>query len=92
MALSLPKLQIDEEIAQGAEARISTGTFLEFPVVIKHRYAKTYRNVGIDNKLRKERTIKEVRLLQSARELGLNVPYVLDVDKKEWIIIMDQVW
>ncbi|OLS16948.1 MAG: putative bifunctional tRNA threonylcarbamoyladenosine biosynthesis protein [Candidatus Heimdallarchaeota archaeon LC_2] len=90
MALSLPNLLIEEEIAQGAEARISAGTYFDYPVVIKHRYAKTYRNVGIDNKLRKERTIKEVRLLQSARELGLNVPYVLDVDKKEWIIIMDR--
>lgn len=92
MAFFPIKLHIDEEIAKGAEAKVSTGKFLEYPVVIKHRFAKTYRNAGIDNKLRKDRTIKEVRLLQSARELGINVPYVLDVKKNEWIIIMDRLF
>ncbi len=92
MAIPSVKLRVDEEIAKGAEAKISAGLFLDYPVIIKHRFAKTYRNVGIDNKLRKERTIKEVRLLQSARELGLNVPYVLDVDKSKWIIIMDRLF
>ncbi|MCE7736651.1 MAG: Kae1-associated serine/threonine protein kinase [Candidatus Heimdallarchaeota archaeon] len=92
MAVPVSALSVDEEIAMGAEARISVGTFFDFPVIIKHRYEKTFRNSEIDNKLRKERTIKEVRLLQSARELGIQVPYVLDVDKKNWIIIMDRLF
>lgn len=92
MAVPTSNLSISEEIAMGAEARISVGTFFDFPVVIKHRYEKTFRNFEIDYKLRKQRTIKEVRLLQAARELGINVPYVLDVDKKNWIIIMDRLF
>lgn len=92
MAISVSNLSINEEIAMGAEARVSVGTFFDFPVVIKHRYEKTFRNAEIDYKLRKERTIKEVRLLQAAGELGINVPYVLDVDKKNWIIIMDRLF
>lgn len=89
MSVPVLNLVIGEEIAMGAEARISTGTFFDFPVIFKHRYEKTYRNSGIDYKLRKERTIKEVRLLQAARDLNINVPYVLDVDKDKWLIIMD---
>ncbi|MHA2278661.1 MAG: KEOPS complex kinase/ATPase Bud32 [Candidatus Kariarchaeaceae archaeon] len=92
MAFPISDLVIEKEIALGAEARLYSGRFFGFPVVIKHRYPKTYRNSGIDNKLRKDRTIKEVRSLQSARDLGINVPFVLDVDKENWIIIMDELF
>lgn len=79
------------EITKGAEARILIAEYLGDPVIIKHRFEKKYRNVIIDTKLRKERTIQEVRLLQTAGEIGLKVPIVYDVDKSVWAIIMQQI-
>ncbi len=76
-------------ISMGAEARIYSGYFLQYPVIVKHRFSKKYRNSQIDNLLRKNRTIQEVRLLQTAKKLGVNVPYVFDVDKFEWKIVME---
>jgi Kae1-associated kinase Bud32 len=75
-------------IGIGAEARITSGTFLGYPVISKHRFEKKYRAAGIDQILRKNRTIQETRLLMKARELGVNTPFVLDVDKTIWTIIM----
>lgn len=79
------------QINMGAEAKVYDSVFLDYKVVIKHRIAKKYREESIDRKLRKDRTIQEVRLLQLARGIGINVPYVLDVDKVNWVIVMDKV-
>lgn len=79
------------QINMGAEAKVYDSDFLGYKVVIKHRIAKKYREESIDRKLRKDRTIQEVRLLQLARVIGINVPYVLDVDKVNWVIVMDKV-
>jgi Kae1-associated kinase Bud32 len=78
----------EKEIALGAEARITTGRFLNFTVVSKHRFEKQYRDPDIDIELRRKRTISELRLLQTAREIGVNTPYVLNVDKETWTITM----
>ncbi len=79
------------QINMGAEAKVYDSKFLDYKVVIKHRISKKYRQESIDQKLRKDRTIQEVRLLQLAREIGINVPYVLDIDKVNWVIVMDKV-
>ena len=85
-------------IKQGAEAKIYLASFEEvyFPfnkekVIIKHRIPKRYRIKEIDEKLRKERTVREARILHRAKEFGVNVPYVYEVDLKNMKIVMEYI-
>jgi len=68
-------------IAQGAEGLITKkGTS-----IIKHRVPKTYRLKQIDDRLRKSRTRKESKILES---LPIPGPKLLSVDDKNMIIEM----
>lgn len=58
-------------IAQGAEAHVFKGKNW----IIKERKAKSYRLPEIDNRLRTQRTKKEVKLLEKA-SLIINVPKI----------------
>ncbi len=85
-----------ELIKQGAEARIYKAEFgeLYFPwddekVIVKDRIPKHYRIEEIDRKLRKERTVREARILHRAKEAGVNCPYVYEVDTLNMRIVME---
>lgn len=75
----------------GAESKIYQGKLFDYDVIIKHRYPKSFRIPQIDLKLRKERTTQEARLMMAAKKAGINVPYILDIDKTEWKITMDYI-
>ena len=51
-------LILDEILNKGAEATISKGIFFDFPVIIKTRNEKKYRNSKIDLRLRKKDLFK----------------------------------
>ncbi|NJE84373.1 Kae1-associated kinase Bud32 [Thermococcus sp. CX2] len=85
-----------ELIKQGAEAKIYLADFgeLYFPwdnekIIIKHRIPKRYRIREIDERLRKERTVREARVLHRAKEFGVNCPYVYEVDLRDMKITME---
>lgn len=85
-----------ELIKQGAEAKIYMARFemLYFPfnnekVIVKYRVPKRYRIKEIDEKLRKERTAREARLLHRAKESGVSVPHIYEVDLKDMKIVME---
>ena len=63
-------------LAKGAEAII----FLEKNKIIKDRIPKSYRIKEIDEKIRKSRTKKEIKLLDKASKL-INVPKITKPDK-----------
>jgi tRNA A-37 threonylcarbamoyl transferase component Bud32 len=65
-------------IAQGAEAKIH----LTENKIVKERIVKGYRLPALDEQIRKSRTKKESKILIKAREAGVNVPKVLNADKK----------
>ena len=64
-------------ISQGAEAII----YLENDEITKHRIKKNYRIEEIDIKKRKYPTRNEAKLLQKAKDLGVNVPDVRFVNE-----------
>ena len=71
-------------ICQGAEAiLIKKGNIL-----LKRRVKKGYRIPELDEKLRKRRTKREVKLLEKARKL-IQVPKILKVDDKAKEIDME---
>ncbi|WP_297516679.1 Kae1-associated kinase Bud32 [Thermococcus sp.] len=84
-------------IAQGAEAKIYEGTFEEVfgvdllneRIIVKRRVPKRYRIQEIDVKLRKERTVREARILHRAKEFGVNCPYVYEVNLRDMVIVME---
>lgn len=56
-------------------------TLLGKPIVVKERVAKGYRVKELDERLRRERTRGEARLLHKAKLAGVDCPTVLEVDE-----------
>lgn len=59
-----------ELIAQGAEARLYKGTYLNRPVLIKHRFVKKYRHESLDKSLASHQIKSEARALARATAAG----------------------
>jgi Kae1-associated kinase Bud32 len=76
--------------SRGAEASIRSVDWWGFPAVVKERETKTYRPKALDERLRRERTRTEVRLLVEARKLGVRTPLVYDVDLEKHRLILEE--
>jgi len=76
-------------IKQGAEAKLFLSRKDNQKILIKDRIKKEYRIPQIDVKIRKNRTSQESNLLSEARRNGVPTPRILDVDKKDYKIIME---
>jgi TP53 regulating kinase and related kinases len=74
-------------IAQGAEAKIYEAK----DSVLKHRIKKSYRLKQIDEKLRKDRTRAETRILKRASREGIPVPEVLDSNEKTMKLELEKI-
>ncbi|MFA5077162.1 MAG: KEOPS complex kinase/ATPase Bud32 [Candidatus Micrarchaeia archaeon] len=66
---------------RGAEAIVKNGRMLAREIVVKERIPKPYRIRELDQKLRKERTRQEAKLLHKAKLAGVECPVVLFVDE-----------
>jgi Kae1-associated kinase Bud32 len=78
-------------IYRGAESIIYLDTFDDQKVLVKERIKKNYRLDQIDEKLRKERTRKEVKLLTDARKFNVLTPKIIHVDYQKHKIIMENI-
>ncbi len=74
-----------EEIGRGAEAVITR----DGDRVTKVRLPKGYRLSALDERIRRERTVMEARIISEARRCGVPTPIVLDVDR--FSLIMEHV-
>lgn len=74
---------------QGAEAKICKTEYMGFDVVQKRRINKSYRIKNIDDRLISYRTKEEAKLMVEARNYGVSVPTIYDVDLEKGIITMD---
>ncbi len=63
-------------LTSGAEATVK----LEDGVLIKERVPKNYRLKELDERIRKERTKAEARLLSEARRAGVPTPIIYDIE------------
>ncbi len=77
---------IDKIIGKGAEAVLFLSNIYSNKVVIKKRVKKSYRPEKLDKKLRKERTLREVKLLHKAKESGVPTPTVIYVGPDYYIM------
>jgi len=76
-------------IAQGAEAIIYRDA-ASAGALVKERIRKSYRNKELDERLRTARTSMEAGLLARARRAGVNVPRVIDIDRAEKRITLEE--
>jgi Kae1-associated kinase Bud32 len=77
-------------VARGAEASLRRVDWWGFPALLKERDAKGYRPKALDDRLRRERTRTEVRLLVDARRAGVRTPILYDVDLVRHRLIMEE--
>ncbi len=68
-----------KKIAEGAEAKIYAGTIYGMEIVAKSRKPKDYRIKKLDNRIRRQRTKKEAKLMKRASDGGINAPRLISV-------------
>ena len=70
-------------LKKGAEADVYLSSWNGKKAILKIRKEKTYRNLVLDKKIRKQRTIKESEIISQVKSFGISTPliYFLDVNK-----------
>ena len=76
--------------SRGAEASLRRVDWLGFPAFLKERDPKNYRPKALDERLRRERTRTEARLLVEARRLGVRTPIIYDLDLAKGRMILEE--
>jgi len=77
-------------VSRGAEAALRRVEWMGRPALLKERDAKTYRPKALDDRLRRERTRTEARLLVEARRLGVRTPIVYDIDLARHRLVLEE--
>ncbi len=77
-------------VARGAEASLRRVDWWGFPALLKERDSKGYRPKALDDRLRRERTRTEARLLVDARRLGVRTPLLYDIDLAHHRLVLEE--
>jgi Kae1-associated kinase Bud32 len=77
-------------VSRGAEAALRKVDWWGFPALVKERDSKAYRPKALDDRLRRERTRNEARLLVDARRLGVRTPLLYDIDLSRHRLILEE--
>ena len=77
-------------VSRGAEAAIRKVDWWGFAALLKERDSKHYRPKALDDRLRRERTRTEARLLVEARRLGVRTPILFDIDLARHRLILEE--
>jgi Kae1-associated kinase Bud32 len=86
----VPDPEEERPVSRGAEASLHIVEWLGLPALRKERESKSYRPKNLDERLKRERTRNEVRLLTEARRLGVRTPIIYDVDLPHHRLILEQ--
>lgn len=76
-------------IHRGAESNLYLVDYLGFKCVLKYRIKKRYRIEGIDEKIRRRRTLLETSVLQELWTAGVPVPSVIYVNVEKKFFLME---
>lgn len=74
---------------QGAEAILYLDKYLGQKAIVKKRIKKTYRHPELDERLRRQRTKREAKVILRLLDQGINVPMVYDVDLAQSTIVLE---
>ena len=78
-------------IRKGAEGALFFTMWNGQESVLKSRKKKDYRDSSLDNRLRKQRTIRESEIIHEVKKFGIYVPLIYFVDIKNCNIIMQKI-
>ncbi len=86
-------------LAKGAEADLYEADFSDIffesanfrKVIVKKRIPKGYRVPELDERLRRQRTISEAKIIHDSRSAGANVPILLGVWSEQCLLIMEKI-
>lgn len=81
---------VSPPVSRGAEATLRAVEWMGLPALLKEREAKSYRAKALDERLRRERTRTEARLLVDARRLGVRTPIIYDIDLAKHRLVLEQ--
>lgn len=78
-------------IKKGAEGDLFLTIWNDQKAILKARKQKNYRNPELDNRIRKQRTIRESEIISEVKSFGIPSPLVFFVDTKECTILMQYI-
>ena len=78
-------------IKKGAEGDLFLTKWNDQKAVLKARKQKNYRNLALDHRIRKQRTIRESEIISEVKSFGVSSPLVFFVDTKKCTILMQYV-
>ncbi len=78
-------------IKKGAEGDLFLTKWNDQKAILKERKPKNYRNSELDNRIRKQRTIRESEIISEVKSFGISSPLVFFVDTKKCIIVMQYI-
>ena len=78
-------------INRGAEADVYSTIWNKKKAILKIRKKKSYRNALLNQKIRKQRTIRESQILSQVKSFGISTPLIYFLDTNKCSILMQQI-
>lgn len=78
-------------IKKGAEGDLYFTEWNKQKAILKIRKQKNYRNLELDQRIRKQRTIRESEIISEVKSFGIHSPLVFFVDTKKCTILMQYI-
>ncbi|MEX0656909.1 MAG: KEOPS complex kinase/ATPase Bud32 [Nitrosopumilaceae archaeon] len=78
-------------IKKGAEGDLYLTTWNKQKSILKIRKKKAYRNPLLDEKIRRQRTIREAQIIVEAKSFGIDTPLIYLVDINRCSIVMQHI-
>ena len=78
-------------VNRGAEADIYSTIWNKKKAILKIRKKKSYRNSLLDQKIRKQRTIRESQIISQVKSFGISTPLIYFMDTIKCSILMQKI-
>ena len=78
-------------LKKGAEGDIFLTSWNKQKAILKARKKKDYRNPTLDQRIRKQRTIRECEIISEVKSFGVSTPLIYNMDTKNCTIIMQYI-
>ena len=78
-------------LKKGAEGDLYLTKWNNQKAILKARKKKNYRNSSLDDRIRKQRTIRESQLISQVKDIGICTPLIYQVDRKNCSILMQHI-
>ncbi len=78
-------------LKKGAEGDIFLTSWNKEKAILKDRKKKDYRNAALDQRIRKQRTIRECEIISEVKSFGICTPLIYNMDTKNCTILMQYI-